>query len=205
MVYRKSLMISIKLFKRMYKSKKTLAVILARGGSKGLPGKNIIPLKGRPLIAWTITAALEAKLIDRVVVSSDSVDILAVAKRYGADTIKRPKKLATDQIRPELAIQHVLATLRKNESYIPELLILLQPTSPLRGFLLMRRQDLPPVFFTNGAIYLVKTLWFLKSNSLFPKRTVPYVMSEDNSQDVDTPEDLKKIEKLMALKKYGYK
>jgi len=125
-------MISIKLFKRMYKSKKTLAVILARGGSKGLPGKNIIPLKGRPLIAWTITAALEAKLIDRVVVSSDSVDILAVAKRYGADTIKRPKKLATDQIRPELAIQHVLATLRKNESYIPELLILLQPTSPLR-------------------------------------------------------------------------
>jgi len=229
----------------MFKRKKIVGIILARGGSKGLPGKNIISLKGRPLIAWTITAALQSAVFDRVVVSSDDDKILAVANRYGALVVKRPKKLATDRIRPEPAIVHTLEKLRDSDGYIPDIITLLQPTSPLRdaqdiknaaelmiakapeavvsvleidrrllksfipddsgylthftkaGFMLMRRQDLPPVYFTNGAIYMVEARFFLKTRSLFPKRVLPYVMSQEKSYDVDTKKDLEKIAQLM--------
>ena len=111
----------------MYKNKTFLAIILARGGSKRLPNKNILNLKDKPLIAWSIEAGLDSKHIDKVVVSSDSDNILKISQEYGADTIKRPDTLASDTATSIDAIFHTLK-IYKEYDYI----ILLQPTSPLR-------------------------------------------------------------------------
>ena len=82
----------------MYKNKKILAVITARGGSKGIPGKNIKLLGGKPLIAYTIEAAKASRYLTRCILSSDDAQIIAVAKEYGADApFVRPAELAQDQ------------------------------------------------------------------------------------------------------------
>lgn len=112
--------------------KKILAIIPARGGSKGIPKKNIIPLAGKPLIAWTIDAAKKSKYIDKVVVSSDDDEILKVATKFGAESIKRPTKLATDTALPEPLIFQVMNYLKEKEGYVPKIIVYLQPTSPLR-------------------------------------------------------------------------
>ena len=111
--------------------KKILAIIPARGGSKGIPKKNIVLVGGKPLIAWTIHAAKNSKYINKVVVSSDNDEILKVAAKFGAETIKRPAELATDTALPEPVVHHVLNHLKK-EKYIPDILVYLHPTSPLR-------------------------------------------------------------------------
>lgn len=106
-----------------------LAIIPARGGSKGLPRKNILIAGGRPLVAWTIEAALNAKCVNRVVLSSDDNEIIAVAKEYGCETtIKRPIELATDESATIDVVVHALKNLRGYD-YV----VLLQPTSPLRN------------------------------------------------------------------------
>lgn len=112
----------------MYKEKKYLAVILARGGSKRLPGKNIKNLKGKPLIAYTILSALKCKYLDEIIVSSDDQKILDVSKKYGVRTIKRPKYLANDNAKSSDALKHVL-----NNTSNFDFVVLLQPTSPLRN------------------------------------------------------------------------
>lgn len=110
---------------------KTLAVIPARGGSKGIPKKNIRLLAGKPMIAWTIEAALQSKRVDRVVVSTDDEVIASTARRFGAEVVMRPAELAGDTASSESALLHVLETLRSAESYEPDVLIFLQCTSPL--------------------------------------------------------------------------
>ena len=110
-----------------------LAVIPARGGSKGVPRKNVRPLAGKPLIVWTIEAALRARSIGRVVVSTDDDEIAAVASAAGAETVRRPAELALDTSPTEPALLHVLDELEDGEGYRPEALCLLQCTSPLRG------------------------------------------------------------------------
>ena len=117
----------------MYKNKKILALIPARGGSKGLPGKNIKMLSGKPLIAWSIEQALASRYIDKVVVSTESKKIASVAKRYGAEVpFMRPDKLATDEASSTGVILHALGYFRaKREEF--DYLALLEPTSPLRG------------------------------------------------------------------------
>ncbi|MDD2238193.1 MAG: acylneuraminate cytidylyltransferase [Kiritimatiellae bacterium] len=110
---------------------KTLAIIPARGGSKGIPHKNIHPLAGRPLIAWTIDAALAAKRVDRVVVSTDDAEIADVARQWGAEVVLRPVEIAGDTASSESALLHVLETLRTDEQYVPDMLVFLQCTSPL--------------------------------------------------------------------------
>ena len=115
----------------MVKNQKILAIIPARGGSKGIPGKNIIPVGGKPLIAWTIEAAQKSKYIGKVIVSSDDDEILKVSAKFGAKSIKRPAKLATDTASPEPLIFHALDYLR-TKKYIPDIIVYLQPTSPLR-------------------------------------------------------------------------
>ena len=106
-----------------------LAVIPARGGSKGIPGKNIKDLYGQPLISYTIQAALDCKKIDRVVVSTDSEEIAGVAKKYGADVpFLRPAALAMDTSKTIDAVIDVLERLQETYEYV----VLLQPTSPLR-------------------------------------------------------------------------
>lgn len=110
-----------------------LALIPARGGSKSIPKKNIYPLAGKPLIAWTIEAAKAAKKISRVIVSTDSEEIAAVAKNYGAETpFIRPAEYAED-LTPDLPVfEHALAWLKDNESYIPDAIVHFWPTSPYR-------------------------------------------------------------------------
>jgi CMP-N,N'-diacetyllegionaminic acid synthase len=116
----------------MYKNKRILAVITARGGSKGLPGKNIKPLLGKPLIVWTIEKALESACFDRVIVSTDSDGIAAVAKKHGAEVpFKRPKRLSGDRVGSYDVVTHAIEYLaRKGDVF--DYVALLEPTSPLR-------------------------------------------------------------------------
>lgn len=110
-----------------------LALIPARGGSKGLPGKNIRPLLGRPLVAWTVEQALASERIDRVVVSTNDENIAAVARTAGADVpFLRPAELATDESPVIDAVLHALDRLSEEEGMGYEVLALLEPTSPLR-------------------------------------------------------------------------
>ncbi|MGE4398764.1 MAG: acylneuraminate cytidylyltransferase family protein [Campylobacterales bacterium] len=111
--------------------KNFLAVIPARGGSKGIVNKNISQLHGKPLIAWTIEAALNSNSIDSVCVSSDCDEILRIANQYGIECIKRPTELATDEAPTEPTVSHALDYLSKKGSNFDSI-VLLQPTSPLR-------------------------------------------------------------------------
>lgn len=112
---------------------KTLAIIPARGGSKRLPGKNIRMLCGKPLIAWTIEAALKSGVLDRVVVSTDSKEIADISEDYGAEIpFMRPGELASDQTKTLPVLQYTVNRLKKEEQYFPECVLTLQPTSPLR-------------------------------------------------------------------------
>jgi CMP-N,N'-diacetyllegionaminic acid synthase len=108
-----------------------LGIITARGGSKGLPGKNIIPVLGKPLIVYTIEAALKSELITKTIVSSDDDEILNVSESNGAVPLKRPLEFAHDTSSSEDSIVHALAAL-KSEGEEFDIFILLQPTSPLR-------------------------------------------------------------------------
>jgi N-acylneuraminate cytidylyltransferase len=111
---------------------KKLAIIPARGGSKGLPHKNVRLLAGKPLIAHTIEQALGAQSVTRIIVSTDDDEIASVSKEYGAEVIKRPVELATDAARSESALKQVLDHLREMEGYEPHLVAFLQCTSPVR-------------------------------------------------------------------------
>lgn len=109
-----------------------VAIIPARGGSRGIPRKNVRLLCGKPLIAYTIETALSSELVDRVVVSTEDEEIAEVSKKYGAEVIRRPGELAQDDT-PSLPVyQHAIRHLEKMEDYRPEIIVILQPTSPLR-------------------------------------------------------------------------
>lgn len=113
----------------MIEKKRVLAVIPARGGSKGLPGKNIRDLGGKPLLAWTIEAALGSAYVDKVILSSDDEAIIQTARRHGCEVpFKRPAHLATDNAATIDVLLHAMQSLPQYD-----LVILLQPTSPLRS------------------------------------------------------------------------
>jgi len=116
----------------MNTSQKIIAIIPARGGSKGLPGKNIRPLADVPLIAHSIRQASDAERIGRTVVSTDDLHIMAVSRQYGAEVILRPPDFATDLASSESVLRHVLDSLWEQEEYQPDLVVFLQCTSPLR-------------------------------------------------------------------------
>jgi CMP-N-acetylneuraminic acid synthetase len=112
----------------------TVAFIFARGGSKGLPGKNIRSFGGKPLIAWSIECALSVKAIDRVLVSTDSEEIAETSRKYGADVpFMRPRELATDESPEWLSWKHALEYLRNSSGGLPEVMVSLPATSPLRA------------------------------------------------------------------------
>ena len=116
----------------MYKGKRTLAIITARGGSKGIPRKNIKDLCGKPLIAYTVFAAKASKYLTRTILSTDDQEITNVAKNFGVDVpFMRPVELATDEAKSMDVVQHALRELAKSgETY--NYLMILQPTSPMR-------------------------------------------------------------------------
>lgn len=115
----------------MIDGKKVLGIILARGGSKGLPGKNKKPLLGKPLIVWTIEQAKNSKYMDKILVSSDDEEILEISRSYFIDVIKRPEELARDESPSSDAVLHAIQILEKNNEYY-DIIVLLEPTSPLR-------------------------------------------------------------------------
>ena len=159
-----------------------IAVIPARGGSKGLPGKNIKLLKDKPLIAWSIECALLSKNIDRVIVSTDSDEIKKVALEFGAEVIERPAHLSTDEATTISVLEHIVHEIPNANT-----IIVLQPTSPLRddnlidkcielyesdsytnlatGFWCkfkefgshnnLRRQDYKGFFYDDGSVYIL--------------------------------------------------
>lgn len=106
-----------------------LGVIPARGGSKGIPKKNIAPLNGKPLINWTIEAAKQSKYLDSIIVSSDCDEILKLARKQKVKTLKRPIELAEDNSSMVPVLKHVLSSLEP----LRYVFVLLQPTSPLRS------------------------------------------------------------------------
>ncbi len=110
-----------------------LAIIPARGGSKGIPRKNIRNFAGHPLIAYSIEAGLQAKTVTRVIVSTDDEEIATVARRCGAEVpFLRPPEFAQDQTLDLPVFQHALEWLEQNEGYHPEVVVQLRPTSPIR-------------------------------------------------------------------------
>ena len=116
----------------MIQGKSVVAIITARGGSKRLPNKNILDLTGKPMIAWSIVAALKSKYIDRVVVSTDDNEIAEISQHYGADVpFMRPSELATDT---STSIEVIIDTIHKLEELGDnhQFVIVLQPTSPTR-------------------------------------------------------------------------
>jgi len=223
-------------------TKRILAIIPARGGSKGIPRKNIIDLNGKPLIAWTIKASLDSNFISKTVVSSDDDEILKISQKYGASVIRRPKSLASDEASSESVMLHTIDSLSVNNEEF-DIVILLQPTSPLRtskdiddayeamismdatslisvsevdnkflksfirkpsGYLesvcnkkyaFMRRQALPAVYLSNGAIYIILISEFLKSKSLFTDKTIEYIMKKNHSIDIDCLDDVYQADK----------
>ncbi|WP_394184879.1 acylneuraminate cytidylyltransferase family protein [Metabacillus halosaccharovorans] len=214
-----------------------LGITLARGGSKRLPGKNIKKLNGVPLIEYTIKSAKRSKLITRYMISTDSPEIAEVAINAGAEVpFLRPGYLAEDHSNPIDACLHVLSEYKSKEGYEPEILVLLQPTSPLRteinideaiklfqykkadsvlsvcsleyhtnSIMTMEKQGtITPftqnkiykecntdnsIYRLNGAIYIVKTSYLKQNKSFYSTKTFPYVMSRNQSIDIDTEFD----------------
>lgn len=111
---------------------RVLCIIPARGGSKGIPRKNVRLLNGIPLIAYSIRAAQATPTITRIVVSTDDAEIANVAREFGADVIERPPELSGDTATSESALAHALVALREQETYEPDRVVFLQATSPLR-------------------------------------------------------------------------
>ncbi len=113
----------------MINGKSVLAIIPARGGSKGVPGKNILELGGKPLVAWSIEAGKRSKYIDRLILSSDDAKIVSVAKKWGCEVpFLRPAELAQDKTPGIAPVLHAMETLNEKYDYV----VLLQPTSPFR-------------------------------------------------------------------------
>jgi len=115
----------------MLDGKRVIAVVPARGGSKSIPGKNIRPLGGKPLLAWSIEVARQVSEIDRVIVSTDDAQIAAVGRAHGAEVYTRPPHLATDEALVIDALKDLLRALHA-EGETPEWALLLEPTCPLR-------------------------------------------------------------------------
>jgi CMP-N,N'-diacetyllegionaminic acid synthase len=109
-----------------------IAIIPARGGSKGIPKKNIVDLAGRPLIAWSIEQAKSSQLVDIVFVSTDDDEIAEISQKYGAEIIKRPAQFATDSSSSEDALLHAIGFIEREKKNTINIVIFLQATSPVR-------------------------------------------------------------------------
>ena len=109
-----------------------LAIIPARGGSKGIKRKNLRPICSKPLVAYSIEAGLNSRYITRTVVSTEDDEIAQVSRQFGAQVVKRPMELAQDETKTIPVMLHVAEYLKNSENYTPDYVVLLQPTCPLR-------------------------------------------------------------------------
>ncbi|MDT3698276.1 MAG: acylneuraminate cytidylyltransferase family protein [Thermincola sp.] len=229
----------------MINNKKVLGIIPARGGSKGIPRKNIKLLAGKPLIAWTIEEAKKSQYLDRFILSSEDAEIITTAKSWGCEApFVRPAELARDDTPGIDPVMHALFQIGEHFDYV----VLLQPTSPLRtvedidGCIcfcvqegapacvsvsltdkhpywmhildkrhrlhplfptaqsIQRRQDLPPVYIENGAVYVAQKDFLLNTKSFTGGDTLAYVMLPERSWDIDNESDFF----YCSLQKGGY-
>jgi CMP-N,N'-diacetyllegionaminic acid synthase len=226
--------------------KEILAIIPARGGSKGVPRKNVKSLIDMPLICYTIKAAKESKYITKTVVSTEDEEIRSVSLNFGAEVpYLRPEELASDKSPTIDSVIHMINWLKENEDYTPDYICLLQCTSPLRngkhideaidkmittnmegvisvceaevnpywasiirdnklqyfieeGKSITRRQDLPEVYRINGAIYIIETDKLLTNKTFETENVTAYIMSTNDSIDIDTDLDFKLAEMIMS-------
>lgn len=151
----------------MVKKTEVLAIIPARGGSKSIPGKNIKLLNGIPLIGYSIAAGLNAKLVSRVIVSTDDTEIADVARDFGAEVpFMRPAKYALDETTDLPVFQHALKWLGKQEGYYPDMVVHLRPTSPFR----------PPELVDKAVDILIKDEAADSVRAVVPSGQNPYKM-----------------------------
>lgn len=171
----------------MIEGKTVLGVIPARGGSKRFPGKNIASFRGKPLLVWTIEAALKSQYIDTLICSSDDLDIQILALFHGCKTLHRPAALATDEAKSEDVLRYVL------QLYPADYVVLLQPTSPLRTtedidncILVANTHRKAVVSYgengRNGAVYVAP------SQNVDFSAHITYPMPEERSLDIDYKE-----------------
>lgn len=198
-----------------------LAITPARGGSKGVPRKNIKMINGKPLIAWTIEHALKSKRIDRYVVSTDDEEIAAIARQYGADVLIRPAELATDTSDTLPVLQHAI------ERIPCDTLVLLQATSPIRtkilidecidvffdnrydslatGFICnyieygkndLRRQDIKGFFYDDGNVYVMRAVLVAKGDR-YGNRIGHKIISRYENVEIDDEYDFWLAEQIL--------
>ena len=235
----------------MNKPPEILALIPARGGSKGIPRKNLIPLLGRPLITYSIEQALASRWITRTIVSTDDEEIAAVSRQSGAEVpFMRPAEYAQDRSLDLEVFQHALSWLRDREGYTCELVVHLRPTGPVRrvavideaielmrqhpeadalrsvsipahtpykmwritdGYLqpvltvegvaepyCLPRQSLPPVYWQNGYVDIIRPATVLEQGLMAGKTILPFITHEP-ILEIDYREALPQVEE--ALRK----
>lgn len=227
----------------MARTPRTIAVIPARGGSKGIPRKNIRPLGGKPLLAYTVQAALGSRRIDHLVVSTEDGEIAMLAEELGVQVVRRPLDLAADDVPTFPVVEHALHVAETREGHF-DIVVTLHPTTPFRtsadidaaidlletsgadavvgvvrvvghhparmkrivdGRLVdimpevegTRRQDLPPVYLRNGAIY-VSTRGLIDRGHLRGDDQCPYEMPAERSINIDEPLDFLLAETILS-------
>ena len=186
-----------------------LGVIPARGGSKGVPRKNLKPIAGKPLIVWTIEAAAKSKLMTRCVVSTEDDEIAQVAAHHGASVLRRPAELATDDADTLVVLQHAL------EHIAADIVVVLHPTSPIRqeelidrciqcfldaqvdslgtvhkdysyeyGQDMPRRQGIRPRLVDNGNVYVIRA-GLIKAGRVLGERLTTFEISREEGVEID--------------------
>lgn len=175
-----------------------LGLVPARSGSKGFPGKNVHPLDGHPLLAYSVAAGVQSPRIDRVVCSTDSEEYAAVAKRYGADApFLRPRELAADASTDVEVFTHALNFLAARENYRPDLVVVLRPTSPIRYLedieraidLLIGRPDADSVRSVSAPTVTPYKMWRVgAAGELVPLLQVPGVKDPYNAPRQSLPQ-----------------
>ena len=202
-----------------------LGITPARGGSKGIPRKNIKMITGLPLVAWTIRAAKESKLLSRYIVSTEDDEIAAVSRQHGAEVLPRPAALAADEVLTLDVLRHVC------QDTSSDIIVLLQATSPVRrpglidecigefirydydslatGFISkstecgaksMRRQDIPGIFCDDGNVYVIKTS-LIKDGERWGKKIGRKIISRFENTEIDDEFDFWLAEKILAEKR----
>lgn len=201
-----------------------LGITPARGGSKGIPKKNIKMIAGKPLLAWTIEAAQRSKLLDRFIVSTEDRSVAAVAEKYGAEVLRRPAQLATDKASTLSVLRHAV------EKCPCDIVVLLQATSPIRkeglidecikefikkkydslatGFICkyreygkkeIRRQDIPGFFYDDGNIYVIKAD-LIKTGDRFGRKLGKKIISMEENVEIDDEFDFWMAQKVLTEK-----
>lgn len=227
-----------------FNNKQVIALIPARGGSKGIPKKNLRIVKNEPLLCHTIHAAINSVVVDTIYLSSDDNEILKIGFSMGVNVLKRSELASSDSASAIQVVSEFINLMPKNIVDADPYIVYLQPTSPLRtarhidgAFAEMQaknsttclsvvalkkspyksfsltdegllqslfnealsnanRQELPLTYCPNGAIYIFCVSEFIKKGGFPSNGSVPYVMTEKESIDIDTEEDISMVEKL---------